>query len=123
MYDYYLESFRPRYRHQGQMQSMAYPSYDDYDDCDERVLDNMQRQLVKAFRLRKHHSDSDSENDNNDLEKATRAHIEATLEYEKLKEQFDDAKKKLEECEEKVQAAAKQLEKAKKRLCRRCIDF
>jgi hypothetical protein len=50
----------------------------------------------------------------NNVEKATRAHVEAQKECEKAKEKFDEAKKKFEECEEKVNKAEAALQWAKR---------
>lgn len=108
MHDYYAERIRSWPRHHSQLQPTVYPYYGDYDDGPMPVM-----QIVRAFHPRKHEHEEYSEGDS-DVEKATRAHIQATSEYEKVKEVFDDAKKKLEECEAKVQAATKRLEKAKR---------
>lgn len=115
MQDYYAERLRPLYRYETQFQPLVYSHYD-YDD---RPPSSMQRQLSRVCRPRQYDSDSESDEDNG-IEKATRAHIEATSEYEKAKEKSDEAQKKLEECEAKVQAAAKRLNKAKKELRRLC---
>ncbi|KZM21564.1 hypothetical protein ST47_g7320 [Ascochyta rabiei] len=50
----------------------------------------------------------------NGVEMATRAHVDATREHEKVKEKLGEAKKKFEESEAKVKEAAEKLQKAKK---------
>ncbi|KAJ8111870.1 hypothetical protein OPT61_g5640 [Boeremia exigua] len=111
MQDYYEERLRPWYRHRSQLGPASYHYFED--GHEERLLSSLQRQLVQAFRPSKYESEEDSE-DENDVEKATRAHMKATLEYDKAKEKSDEANKKLEECELRVQAAARELERAKK---------
>ncbi|KAH6629413.1 hypothetical protein C7974DRAFT_413212 [Boeremia exigua] len=104
MHDYYGERLSsPWYRHQSQLQSIVIPSYEDA----------LQRQLFKACRSKKYDSDDDSD-DENVVEKATRAHMQATSDWEKAKEKSEDAKKKVEECEAKMHAATRKLEKAKR---------
>ncbi|CAO2653678.1 Nn.00g030890.m01.CDS01 [Neocucurbitaria sp. VM-36] len=51
----------------------------------------------------------------NSVEEATRAHVEAQKEWEKLKEKYDEAKKKLEDSEKKVKEAEERLSWAKNR--------
>jgi hypothetical protein len=49
----------------------------------------------------------------NSIEDATRAHVEAKMELEKVKEKYDEARKKFEECEKKVREAELRLRWAK----------
>lgn len=49
----------------------------------------------------------------NNIEDATRAHMEAQIEYEKAKEKYDEAKKQFEDCEKKVKDAEIRLNWAK----------
>ncbi|EOA86175.1 hypothetical protein ACJQWK_11807 [Exserohilum turcicum] len=49
----------------------------------------------------------------NNVEQATRRHVEAQKEHDKAKEKYEEAKKKLEECEKKVKEADKALSFAK----------
>lgn len=50
-----------------------------------------------------------------EIEKATRDHMEAQMECDKAKEKFEEAKKKFEESEKKVQEAERVLQMAKHR--------
>jgi hypothetical protein len=50
----------------------------------------------------------------NNVEQATREHVEAQKECEKAKEKYEEAKKQFEECEEKVKKAEHLLNRAKR---------
>ncbi|KAF2622311.1 hypothetical protein BU25DRAFT_480912 [Macroventuria anomochaeta] len=109
--DYYAQATYWSPRHRSRRNQLCYPLYPQYDDYG--ALMPLVHEYAAAVHAKKREPAEDSEDDS-DIEKAIRAHVEALQEHEKVKESFDDAKKKLEESEAKVQAAAKKLEKAKK---------
>lgn len=110
MYDYYPERVSGTWsRYQSPSQPMLYPYYDGYEGRAHAI----HRELSTPYHPRPYEVEEDSE-DENELEKATREHVEATSEYNKAKATSEDAKKQLEESEAKLQAATKRLEKAKR---------
>lgn len=49
----------------------------------------------------------------NVVENATRAQVEAKMEWDKAKEKYDEAKKKFEDCERKLKDCDERLRQAK----------
>jgi hypothetical protein len=58
---------------------------------------------------------SQSIDESNKIEQATRRHVDAQREYEHAKEKFEEAKKKLEDCEKRLKEAERILSYAKHR--------
>jgi hypothetical protein len=97
-----------------QIPQVIYPYYDDYD---EKLAHGLQRRLSKAYRSG-HIGVAEDSDEESDLEKATKKHIEATTELDTAKRESEKTKRLLDECEAKVRAATDKLEKAKRELRR-----
>lgn len=98
-------------RHRHRMQPYYDPYYENYRDPYVTALQVATAWALRLRRhkIRRHDSEEDSDEDSSDVEKATRAHIEATREHDNIKEKFEDIKKTFEQSEVKTGAAAKNL--------------
>jgi patatin-like phospholipase/acyl hydrolase len=105
--NYHLGLHRP---HQSRRKQFFVPYYDNFGE-NFMPLTHWHN-YHPAYRRRGSESSSDIELPSS-VEDATRAHVEATIDFEKAKEKFEEAKKKFEDCEKKMKEAKKKLQMAK----------
>lgn len=105
MDDFYRQFLRRSHRNRAQWTSPPY--YDHYGEA------FMPFAYFAACKTKDRDPKDEQEEEPNDIEKATRAHVEATLEHEKIAEKLEEVKKQFEESEAKVKEAEKELQKAK----------
>lgn len=113
--DYYGQIIgKPFPHHRHRVQQYYDPYYDSYCEPLTALELHAMASHPRRQKVRRCESEEISDEEHSEIEKATRAHVEATREHEKIKEKFEDIKKSFEQSEAKVKAAAKKLERAKK---------